>query len=788
MQIKSKFALYALAAVIGAACLALALEAPGAAHAQAQGVDYDQDNDGLISVNYLEQLDAVHYDLNGDGAADPGSDSTAYAAAFPGAIAGMGCPDSGCIGYELDRSLDFNDSASYMTNTVRADWTSGGGWFPIGARDFDHSFAATFDGNNNAIANLFIDDERHQPDMVAEIAALFGRNEGTIRRLGVTDAEITGNYDVGILAGYNHGVIEDSYSTGSARGEHNVGGLVGENDADAIITRSRSSADVGGPTDVGGLVGSNGGSITHSYATGDVSGTDEVGGLVGESHRSLISNCYATGSVLGFEQVGGLVGRNDRSDITLSYATGDVFGAGGFIGGLVGQNQGGVVQGNQTGTISFSYAAGNVAARGSVAQFIGGLVGRAKNSRIIASYATGDILRSLGYIGGLVGANIRTEIIASYATGNIEGVNLMGGLTGLNAISAIQASYAIGRMTQPEDSNVSVPAIGGLVGSDSSGSRPSGIYRAAYWDTERSLRAAGIGFNPEGARQSPLPEGKTTAELQAPTGYTGIYAAWRADLDNADGDNDPTTGIDDFWDFGASNQYPALKADFNGDGVATWQEFGDQNRMPAPLPAPTPIPTPEPTPITQQQVISSLDGVMEALQAFNDLLSIYLTGSDNGGGAQPMPTPGATPVTNPTPSATPVTSADACVETLEVSNTIYPTWSGDCATDRLPPNATAGSRYARLYTFTLSQAATATITLTSEAVPDTYLYLLDGAGRDGAVRSENDDIDTAGQNYGSRISERLPAGSYTIVATTYNTEQEGEFTLSVQISVDASTQ
>ena len=772
MSTKPKFALYILAAVIGAACLMLMLNAPDAAQAQAQG-DYDADNDGLIDINYLEQLDAVHYDLNGDGSADPDANAAAYAAAFPGALAGMGCPASGCSGYELIRSLDFNNPGSYAANAVNTAWTTGGGWFPIGVRDFDHSFATTFDGNNNAIANLYINDERHQPDMIAEIAALFGRNEGTIKRVGLTDADVTGNYDVGILAGYNHGTIEDSHSTGSVLGSHNVGGLVGENDEDAVITRSWSSALVRGPTDVGGLVGSNGGSITHSYATGAINGENEVGGLVGESHRGLISNSYATGLTWGFEQTGGLVGRNDRSNITLSYATGEVRGSGGFIGGLVGMIQGGIVQGRQTGIISFSYATGEIVTRGPV-QYVGGLAGRAQNARIIASYSTGDIPSVLAFAGGLVGANVRTNIIASYSTGNVSGTDLLGGLAGLNAVSAIQASYSIGRVTVRTNFPDEDQFVGGLVGSDAAGSAPSGVYVGTYWDTQRSTHDVGVGTQDFAVPRQTAPEGKTTAELQAPTDYTGIYAAWRTDAD--------------FWDFGASNQYPALKADIDGDGVATWQEFGDQNRSPAPLP---PIPDPEPTPTTNQDVLTSLDTVMQALQAFREVLNRRLTGSDNGGGAQPAPTPISTPVTSPTP----VSQVDACVETLTLSDTIFGTWGSDCTTDRTPLSATAGTRYARFYAFTLQQASTVTITLTAEDNPDTsryesdtHLYLLEGVGRDGAVLYEHDDIDSTARNFGSRISETLPAGSYTIVATTFYAEQEGDFTLEALASADATTQ
>ena len=67
------------------------------------------------------------------------------------------------------------------------------------------------------------------------------------------------------------------------------------------------------------------------------------------------------------------------------------------------------------------------------------------------------------------------------------------------------------------------------------------------------------------------PGGRTTTELQAPTDYGGIYRTWNPDLD---GD----TEADDPWDFGTSTQYPVVVADLDGNGEATWQEFGYQLR------------------------------------------------------------------------------------------------------------------------------------------------------------------------------------------------------------------
>ena len=105
---------------------------------------------------------------------------------------------------------------------------------------------------------------------------------------------------------------------------------------------------------------------------------------------------------------------------------------------------------------------------------------------------------------------------------------------------------------------------GGAIGAGGQSVRESG----SFWD----VQTTGQELSANGA-------GKTTDQLQAPIDYTGIYAGWNVDLDNADGDDDPATGADDFWDFGASDEYPVLKFDFDGDGSATWQEFGNQRGM-----------------------------------------------------------------------------------------------------------------------------------------------------------------------------------------------------------------
>ena len=91
-------------------------------------VDYDADDDGLIEIEWLEQLDAVRWDLDGDGFADDGGNAERYFAAFPDAAEYMGYAD-GCHVYELARDLDFKSAASYASGTVNGKWTGGDGWF-----------------------------------------------------------------------------------------------------------------------------------------------------------------------------------------------------------------------------------------------------------------------------------------------------------------------------------------------------------------------------------------------------------------------------------------------------------------------------------------------------------------------------------------------------------------------------------------------------------------------------------------------------------------------------------
>ena len=444
--------------------------------------DYDTDNDRLIEVSTLAQLDAIRYDLNGNGLVDGATWEPYYAAFSMGALE-MGCPDR-CIGYELAANLDFDTDGSGIADSPDTYWNSGAGWAPIGSED--NPYIAHFWGHNHTLANLFIN--RPTEDAIGLFGELhYGGRTVLIRDVGLVEVDVTGRDRVGALFGRSaYMTVFRSYATGRVTGRGDK---------------------------VGGLAGESWGNLIDTYAAVEVSGEEAVGGLVGHHILNRITTSYATGRVSGMYAVGGLVGAT--SDffhlIQASYATGDVSGAGAR---LTPSDSGFIVCG-----------------------FLG-----------TDDAETG----SGGGIGGLVG----------HSCGRIE------------------ASYATGRVSGDE-------AVGGLLGSGLHGS-----IGFSYWDMETSGLRVGVGEDDtndngvvDGAELYRVgPVGMTTAALQEPTDYDGIYSAWAVDLGGPGfEDGQP----DEPWDFGTATQYPALSVDLNGDARATWQEFGYQFRSALALAATT---------------------------------------------------------------------------------------------------------------------------------------------------------------------------------------------------------
>ena len=175
-----------------------------------------------------------------------------------------------------------------------------------------------------------------------------------------------------------------------------------------------------------------------------------------------------------------------------------------------------------------------------------GILIGANQGTIVACYTTGKAQGSSA-TGGLAGYNSGT-VSTSYSTAYVNAAAAVGGLVGQQQVSSsnVTNSYSTGRVSRSTGSDTT---IGGLIGQVTAGS-----VTASYWDTSTSGQSTSAGGS--GA------VGKTTRQLQTPTGYTGIYANWNTNLDGDTSTGEPTTGNDNPWTFGNKMQYPML--DYKG--------------------------------------------------------------------------------------------------------------------------------------------------------------------------------------------------------------------------------
>ena len=210
-----------------------------------------------------------------------------------------------------------------------------------------------------------------------------------------------------------------------------------------------------------------------------------------------------------------------------------------YVGGLVGYAK-------NAARIEQSYVTGVVIGD----DYVGGLLGSLSIYGVISeSFATGKVSGST-YVGGLVGHLSRSELTNSFASGSVEGNGGVGGLVAyFDYFSTLENSFAVGHVA-----GVSY-GIGGLLGYSNSTTINS------HWATDTTGQ-----LNSE--RESELDNyfGSTLAELQCPTSSDNkddcvisntLYAGWDSSI----------------WNFGTSTQLPGLiingiiYRDGDGDGL-----------------------------------------------------------------------------------------------------------------------------------------------------------------------------------------------------------------------------
>ena len=207
-------------------------------------------------------------------------------------------------------------------------------------------------------------------------------------------------------------------------------------------------------------------------------------------------------------------------------------------------------------------------------QFVGILVG-SNQGPVIACYTTGKVT-GVDDVGGLLGYHSTSTLSASYSTAYANGNTNVGGLVGRHHSGNLTNSYSTGRINRASGTATS---IGGLIGLK----RAVATASNSYYDTSTSGCVTGGSDGCTTSAGGSGVTGKTTRQLQTPTGYTGIYANWNTDLDNADTDNDATTGKDDPWAFGNKMQYPMLDYDGMSTTPQNSQAMGIPDNWNAPI-------------------------------------------------------------------------------------------------------------------------------------------------------------------------------------------------------------
>ncbi len=364
-------------------------------------------------------------------------------------------------------------------------------------------------------------------ELVADISlAAYANNEGGKgwQPLGndtnSADAGCQGAAFNGIFDGNGWTISELSIN----RSAEDCVGLFGHIAANSEIRNLTLRAEsVVGRNIVGGLVGrvQSGRIVSSAVVAAEVSGRNSVGGLVGDGDSALriYSSSVVAAEVRGGGSVGGLVGDTPSARIhSSSVVAGEVSGNSNFVGGLMGQ-------GNVARVYSSSVVAAKVRGGGNV----GGLVGNGGSSLSGVEFYSSSVV-----VGEVIGGGVVTGSLAGIFSGQLA------------------YSYVV------SGSNVNMLARRGL----------RAEVAASYWDSDTS------DFEETDNHGDP----KTTSELRSPTGYTDIYANWTKDIDIfgdgmineplavwCDRDNSGDIGIGEkkpgnlIWDFGESNEYPAIR-------------------------------------------------------------------------------------------------------------------------------------------------------------------------------------------------------------------------------------
>lgn len=169
----------------------------------------------------------------------------------------------------------------------------------IGRNSSNTSFQGVYDGDNNVIKGLLI----NQPE--ATYQGLFGRaNQATITNVIIENCDITAKKYVGGICGYaSKTTISNCKVSGAIKTADGVDGMYHGGIAGSIYDKPISSC------------------VNTASVKGNNSKSQYYGGIVGEGSWTNITDCFNAGIVEGTLYVGSIVGSNSASRLNNNYHT-----------------------------------------------------------------------------------------------------------------------------------------------------------------------------------------------------------------------------------------------------------------------------------------------------------------------------------------------------------------------------------------------------------------------------------------------------------------------------------
>ncbi len=407
-------------------------------------------------------------------------------------------------------------------------------------------FTGSFNGNGKAITNLLITSS--SDDNVGLFSTL---TKGTVKNLTITVKSVSGNNNVGALAGYiavssdaqTHVVIDNCTVINAEGGEgvngnQNVGGLIGyasseSYDAASYVSESSSAVTVSGVNVVGGLIGYDRISVSNSYSTGDVNAAVNgesgsvrgIGGLLGVFDPiapSTLSNSTETPLIVSASFSSSIVDVIAANGMS-GYDTSSKYGIGGLIGYV--NEYASISTVFSSGNVRYCYEASSLPSCSGVTLGIGGLVG-IMSSKVSDVYSAASVASDVGDvseaanvgIGGVVGL-AEAQLMSAYSSGSTLGT------------------------TTTQDTSACNFGVGGVIGviADNDTARGDNL----YFDKNVSILGdTVVGKAPNGKVENNL--SKTTKEM-------------------TDGTLGTNTALGNSFGYDAAGAYPYLKAFFGSD-------------------------------------------------------------------------------------------------------------------------------------------------------------------------------------------------------------------------------